>query len=166
MPEPQEAAPPVINIAVAGPIQMQPKARTVQVIAPDPVVGKRVEPATPSDSEEEFRAENLFGELIKASPKKKQPHKENGLDALVAPVSPASSTRSFEEAENLFGERLSSPSRSSVSRRKTVTWGETQTVEVPIERDSPAKITKKPLPLLFGPATAAAFDSDESDFSD
>ncbi|EGZ28608.1 hypothetical protein PHYSODRAFT_248130 [Phytophthora sojae] len=157
MPEPQEVAPPVINVAVAGPIQ--------QVLAPSLVAMKRAESAT---SEEEFRVENLFGEIIKTPSPKEQPHKQSGTDALVAPVSPTSSIQSFEEAENLFGERLSSSSPSSVSRRKTVTWGETQTVEVPIQRDAQVKTTKKPLPFLFGPATAAAFDSDsdESDFSD
>ncbi|KAE8884947.1 hypothetical protein PF003_g30893 [Phytophthora fragariae] len=168
MPEPQEAALPVINIAVTGPIQAQPAVPTVQALAPSPGVIKRAESTTPTDSEEEFRAENLFGETIQPSPQKKQPHNRSDMNAFVAPISPTSSTQSFEEAENLFGERLSSSSRSSVSRRKTVTWGDTLTVEVPIERDSVVKTTSKPLPFLFGPATAAAFDSDsdESDFSD
>ncbi|GMF10559.1 unnamed protein product [Phytophthora lilii] len=162
VPEPQELVPPVINIAVSGPAQASTPA-----IAPTAIVKKRTQSDTPSDSKEEFRAENLFGETIMPSPKKKQ-QEHRKMSALVAPTSPASSTHSFEEAENLFGERLSSSSRSSVGRRKTVTWGETKTVEVPVDRSSPVKTAKKPAPLLFGLATAAAFesDSDESDFSD
>ncbi|GMF43016.1 unnamed protein product [Phytophthora fragariaefolia] len=159
VPEPQEATPPVINIAVTGPRHVQSNV----------IAMKRVKPVTLSDSEEEFRVDNLFGETINSTPpQNEQIYLEGNLKTLAVPLSPASSTQSYEEAESLFGERLSSPSRSSIRRRKTVTWGESKTVELPTERDSTTTTTEKPLPFLFGPATAAAFDSDsdESDLND
>ncbi|KAG2766654.1 hypothetical protein PC129_g6450 [Phytophthora cactorum] len=176
MPEPQvlppvPTPPPLIKIAMSAPCQTPATDPTASKFAPTPVVKNHAESDTTSDNEEEFRAENLFGEVIKAkpSPQKQQQHskhKKGHLDAPAAPISPASSVHSFDEAESLFGERLSSSSRTSPIRRKTVTWGETRTVEVPAEKDIPVKTTKKPAPLLFGLATAAAFDSDsdESDF--
>ncbi|KAH7479456.1 uncharacterized protein KRP23_6247 [Phytophthora ramorum] len=156
MPEPQEAAligppPHVTNIVVNAPTPATTTA--VRGIDANPVIKKSSESDTPSDSGDEFRAENLFGEPI--NPTSPQQQQE------VAAISPVSSTHSFDEAESLFGERLSCSSRSSTSRRKTVTWGEAKTMEVPVQRAS--CINKKPAPLIFGLATAGAFDSDSDD---
>ncbi|OWZ23447.1 hypothetical protein PHMEG_0001672 [Phytophthora megakarya] len=151
MPEPQEVAPstvpPLINIAVSA----SQLPGTTPTPKEDPI-------AVVSDAE--FRAENLFGETITPSPLQ-----HNSSSNVPVPISPTSSTRSFEEAENLFGERLPSPSRSNASQRKTVTWGDAKTMENRVKKASPVKAMKKPAPLLFGLATAAAFDSD-SDESD
>ncbi|KAF1778581.1 WHIM2 domain [Phytophthora cactorum] len=175
MPEPQvlppvPTPPPLIKIAVSAPCQTPATDPTASKFAPTPVVKNHAESDTTSDNEEEFRAENLFGEVIKASPHLKSSSNIQSIRrSFGCPCCsnlPASSVHSFDEAESLFGERLSSSSRTSPIRRKTVTWGETRTVEVPAEKDIPVKTTKKPAPLLFGLATAAAFDSDsdESDF--
>ncbi|ETO72240.1 hypothetical protein F444_11596 [Phytophthora nicotianae P1976] len=171
MPEPQvlpppATPPPLINITVSTPYQTPVTTPTVSKFVPTPVVKNRADSDTTSENEEEFHAENLFGETItpKCSPPKQQPKLKNShLDVPTTPASPASSVHSFDEAESLFGERLSSSSRTSPGRRKTVTWGETRTVEVPADKASPVKTKKKPAPLLFGLATAAAFDSDSDD---
>jgi len=176
VPEPQIAGqpvapPPVIDIVVAAPVQTSVTTTPAEKIRTTPPAKEQAESDTPSDSEDEFRAENLFGETIDPVPENKQQRQRQSNVAelsAVAPPSPASSTQSFDEAESLFGERLSSSSRSSTGRRKTVTWGDTQTVEAPVSPSTPVKTAKKPAPLIFGLATAAAFDSDsvESDFSD
>ncbi|KAL3666525.1 hypothetical protein V7S43_008158 [Phytophthora oleae] len=172
MPEPQvvihaETPPPLLNIAVSAPSRKTTTA-PMQKLAPTPVANKPAELEMPIDAEKEFIPENLFGETFKLiSPGNKQKAQQTGVPA--APISPASSVHSFDEAESLFGERLSPSSRTSSARRKTVTWGDTQTVEVPVpDKVSVVKTAKKPAPLLFGLATAAAFESDEneSDFSD
>ncbi|KAF4135766.1 hypothetical protein GN958_ATG14990 [Phytophthora infestans] len=175
MPEPQvlqlsATLPPRINIAVSAQYQTPVTAPAVKKLAPSPVIENRAEADTVRDNEEEIRAENLFGKAIKPQENEQHSmHDNRYLDVPATPASPASSVRSFDEAESLFGERLSFSPRTNTSpgRQKSVTWGETKTMNLPAQKDTPVETKKKPAPLLFGLATAAAFDSDsESDFSD
>ncbi|RLN95732.1 hypothetical protein BBJ28_00004237 [Nothophytophthora sp. Chile5] len=129
-------------------------------------VGKEHPPSsTPSDSEEDgFQAENLFGEPIKPAPQL-QTQAELGTHATTSSTSPS---QSFDDAVNLFGERVAVASGPVKSAGKRVTWGEPQSVEAP----TPSKSVRKssPAPMIFGFATAGAYaddsDSNDSDFSD
>ncbi|KAK1947933.1 hypothetical protein P3T76_000223 [Phytophthora citrophthora] len=150
-----ETPPPLLNIAVSTPI--------VQEHAPAPVATKYAEVEFTIKAGEDC---NLFGETYKpiSLEKNKTPQQ---VEIPTSPLSPASSVHSFDEAESLFGERLSPSSHTSKTRRKSVTWGDTKTVET-CDKVSVTKPVKKDAPLLFGLATAAAFESDEdeSGFSD
>ncbi|RLN96119.1 hypothetical protein BBJ28_00021117 [Nothophytophthora sp. Chile5] len=137
----------------------------VKVSTAMPVEKEHPPSSTPSDSEEDgFQAENLFGEPTKPAPQL-QTKAEVGTHAVTSSASPS---QSFDDAVNLFGERVAVASGPVKSTGKRVTWGEPQSVEAP----TPPKSVRKsaPAPMIFGFATSGAYaddsDSDDSDFSD